>query len=129
MGRPKGSKNKKKTLTKGLGDVVESVIKTTGIDKFVEGKDCGCDKRKEILNKIIVGRLEFTCFDEEEHNWWKQFKKERTLRIEDDQVKYICKLYAKTFNKPYYEPCRNCSPKPLIKMIEMLDKVFDTYTE
>ena len=60
---------------------------------------------------------------------WGNFKKERTLLISNEQRKYICTLYAKTFNKPYYEPCINCSPKPLIKMIEMLDKVYETYND
>jgi len=42
---------------KGLGDTIEAITKTTGIKKVVEkiskatGKDCGCDKRKEYLNK------------------------------------------------------------------------------
>lgn len=42
---------------KGLGDVIEKVTTVTGI-KFatrmfseVTGKDCGCKKRKELLNK------------------------------------------------------------------------------
>lgn len=39
----------------GLGDVVEKVAEVTGIKKVVEavfGKDCGCQERKEALNKI-----------------------------------------------------------------------------
>ncbi len=39
--------------SKGLGDTVEKVTKATGIKKVVElftpeGKDCGCDKRKDV---------------------------------------------------------------------------------
>tara|TARA_R110002020_G_scaffold216648_2_gene424457 strand:+ start:819 stop:980 length:162 start_codon:yes stop_codon:yes gene_type:complete len=46
-----------KSKQKGLGDTVEAITKATGIKKVVEkiskvtGKDCGCDKRKEYLNK------------------------------------------------------------------------------
>jgi|TARA_R100001463_G_scaffold7933_9_gene24943 hypothetical protein len=42
---------------KGFGDTVEAITKATGIKKVVEkiskatGKDCGCDRRKEYLNK------------------------------------------------------------------------------
>jgi len=42
---------------KGFGDTVEAITKATGIKKVVEkiseatGRDCGCDKRKEYLNK------------------------------------------------------------------------------
>ena len=48
---------KDKTQIK-LGDAVEKITKATGIKKVVkkftpEGKDCGCDKRKEQLNKLF----------------------------------------------------------------------------
>tara|TARA_R100000808_G_scaffold14566_1_gene34315 strand:+ start:930 stop:1103 length:174 start_codon:yes stop_codon:yes gene_type:complete len=42
--------------SKGLGDTIEKITKVTGIKKVVDtvakvtGKDCGCDKRKDILN-------------------------------------------------------------------------------
>ena len=44
---------------KGLGDVVETVTKATGIKKVVNtvsaatGKDCGCGKRKDALNRTF----------------------------------------------------------------------------
>ena len=44
---------------KGLGDVVEAVTEVTGIKKATEvvaratGKDCGCAKRKQKLNKLF----------------------------------------------------------------------------
>ena len=43
---------------KGLGDIVESITEKTGVKKVVKaiskavGVDCGCEKRKEVLNKI-----------------------------------------------------------------------------
>tara|TARA_Y100001951_G_scaffold72172_1_gene59046 strand:- start:190 stop:384 length:195 start_codon:yes stop_codon:yes gene_type:complete len=49
--------------SKGLGDSIEKVTKATGINSFVQvlarngilGKkrDCGCNKRKEALNKAF----------------------------------------------------------------------------
>ena len=45
--------------SKGLGDTIEKITKTTGIKKVVDelskvtGKDCGCKKRKEALNKAF----------------------------------------------------------------------------
>jgi hypothetical protein len=43
--------------SKGLGDTIEKITKTTGIKKVVEKitgkKDCGCKKRKEALNKAF----------------------------------------------------------------------------
>ena len=46
-----------KNKSKGLGDTVAKITKATGIKKVVKkiseatGKNCGCDKRKEYLNK------------------------------------------------------------------------------
>ncbi len=46
-----------------LGDEVEEILKKIGADKLAEAfeeatdSDCGCDKRKEWLNKL--------------HLWWK----------------------------------------------------------
>ena len=43
--------------SKGLGDTIEKITKVTGIKKVVDtvnkitGKDCGCEKRKEQLNR------------------------------------------------------------------------------
>ena len=45
--------------SEGLGDSVEKFTKATGIKKIVEkisektGKDCGCRKRKDKLNKMF----------------------------------------------------------------------------
>jgi len=42
---------------RGFGDTVEAITRATGIKKVVEkinevtGKDCGCEKRKDTLNK------------------------------------------------------------------------------
>ena len=44
---------------KGLGDTIERVAKTTGVKQIVDTvsritkKPCGCQKRKETLNRII----------------------------------------------------------------------------
>tara|TARA_R100001082_G_scaffold87810_2_gene54228 strand:- start:1724 stop:1888 length:165 start_codon:yes stop_codon:yes gene_type:complete len=42
--------------SRGLGDTIEKFTKATGIKKVVEkvtGKDCGCKKRREALNKAF----------------------------------------------------------------------------
>ncbi len=42
--------------SKGLGDTIEKIAEATGIKKIVKkiaGDDCGCNKRKEKLNKIL----------------------------------------------------------------------------
>ena len=45
--------------SKGLGDTIEKITKATGIKKVVDGvnkvtgKDCGCSKRKNTLNRLF----------------------------------------------------------------------------
>jgi hypothetical protein len=42
--------------SEGLGDTIEKVTEATGIKKlvkFIAGDDCGCDDRKEKLNKLF----------------------------------------------------------------------------
>ena len=46
----------KSNKSKGLGDSIEKITTTTGIKKIVHkiaGDDCGCNKRKQILNKVF----------------------------------------------------------------------------
>ena len=119
MGRPRKDK--------GLGDTVERIIKSTGLQIFVDGKDCGCEKRKEKLNELFPYRFKARCLTEQEYNSWKDFKAIRTLRISKEQIDYVCELYASVFNRKLWKPCLNCTPKPLISMIDKLDKVFDSY--
>ena len=49
-----------KNKSKGLGDSVEKFTKATGIKSIVNAvnkargvKDCGCNKRKDTLNRIF----------------------------------------------------------------------------
>lgn len=119
MGRPKKSR--------GLGDTIEKIIHATGLQIFVEGKDCGCEQRKEKLNELFPYRFKARCLTEDEYNSWKDFKSVRTLTISREQVNYVCELYASVFNRPIWFPCASCSPKPLISMIDKLDKVYDSY--
>ena len=43
--------------SRGLGDSIEKITKSTGIIKVVKKivgkKDCGCNKRKKQLNKLV----------------------------------------------------------------------------
>ena len=45
--------------SKGLGDTIEKITKATGIKTVVDtvskttGKDCGCNKRQQTLNRMF----------------------------------------------------------------------------
>ena len=64
--------------SKGLGDSIEKVTKATGIKKATNwifdklGKDCGCDARKEKLNKMFPYK-DPECLTEEEYMYLKGF--------------------------------------------------------
>tara|TARA_R100000655_G_scaffold35308_1_gene68735 strand:- start:116 stop:313 length:198 start_codon:yes stop_codon:yes gene_type:complete len=51
--------NVNKMKSRGLGDTIEKITKATGIKKVVDtvskatGKDCGCGKRRDSLNRIF----------------------------------------------------------------------------
>ena len=48
-----------KNKSKGLGDTIAKITKATGIKKVVDtvskatGKDCGCGKRQNTLNRLF----------------------------------------------------------------------------
>ena len=50
--------------SRGLGDSIEKITEATGIKKVVNkitgDKDCGCNKRKETLNKIVPYKTQRT---------------------------------------------------------------------
>lgn len=56
----------RKPKMRGAGDLVEAVTTATGIKAVVDkvskatGKDCGCGKRKEALNKAVPFNKEST---------------------------------------------------------------------
>jgi len=48
-----------KSKSRGLGDTIQKITKATGIEKVVKdifGDDCGCDKRRDRLNKMFPYR-------------------------------------------------------------------------
>lgn len=123
---------------KGLGDVVESITKVTGIKEVVEffndGKECEpCKKKKEYLNSVKFFKKKIKLcrtFTENEYNSYKSFKEVRTLRITAEQTKLLCKLYSDIFCKPYWYPdCFSCSgtARSISNMIDSLDEVLETY--
>ena len=52
---------------KGLGDTIERITKATGIDKVAKkvlGDDCGCEERKQKLNKMFPYKVRQFTEDE-----------------------------------------------------------------
>jgi len=87
--------------SKGLGDTIAKITKVTGIDKLVEaviGEDCGCDERKDKLNKLFnYNKLE--CATEEDFNYLTDFFKNYKGRVSYDQKVRLIGIYNFLFHK------------------------------
>ncbi len=107
---------KRKNKDIGLGDVVESVTKATGIKKVVETlfDDCGCENRKEKLNKIRFQFPVVRCFTEEQYNQWTEIK-DKSKITRDDQINVIIPIYKHLFARQL-KPM-SCCIEPYIKEI------------
>lgn len=118
----------------GLGDVIENITTKTGIKKaveFIAGNDCGCDERRDKLNKLLPIRYKANrCFTEDEYNWYKNYYENRTLKlVTADELKEILKLHESIFLWKVNNLCHNCSGSASIirSMIDRLDKVYLSY--
>jgi hypothetical protein len=120
---------KKKTTKKkseGLGDTIAKVTKKTGIDKlvkFVAGQDCGCDERREKLNKLFPYNSNIKCLQEDEYNilsGW--FAIERSTVTPNEQAE-LRKIYNRVFNKKTSSSsCSSC-------VRDMVDRLRTVYLE
>ena len=69
----------------GLGDIIQKVTKATGIEKavkFIAGEDCGCDARRDKLNKLFPIKKPL-CLTEDEYNWLTEFREGKTDTLTD----------------------------------------------
>jgi hypothetical protein len=112
----------------GLGDTIDQITTATGIKalvKFVAGEDCGCDQRKEALNKLFPYSKP-NCLSEADYNFLKEFF-EVTRGSVVPTVQYrLNQIYTSTFNKnAEFTNCGSC----LLDRINELKKVFDQYVQ
>ena len=128
-------KKRKPSKSKGLGDDVEKVLKskpikpiTEAVKKLLwkEGEDCGCDKRKEVLNKLFP-RKQPLCMTEDEYKWWVEFKKVGVRTFDSQQANKIEEIYNRLFQpRKYYKPCRSCT-QAWQDVINQINTIYDTY--
>jgi hypothetical protein len=114
---------------KGLGDVIENITEATGIKAAVEwfseatGVDCGCDARKEKLNKLFpIHNPE--CLTKEEYEFIGTIIGQRKLTYA--QREQIAQIHARVFRHKYVVPC-TCSPKLWAKWINNLTELHAAY--
>jgi len=119
-------------IEKGLGDKVESITEKTGIKSAVKklvGDDCGCDKRKEILNKSKIFRTRFpitNCFTEEHKQLWDDFcskskRGDEWLNITGkDQIDVVIPIYRHLFSRTF-KPKKCC----ISSFLNDIQRVYD----
>jgi len=114
-------------ISKGVGDTVEKILTKTGIKSLVHlvfGPDCGCDQRKEKLNKMFPYKVE--CLTEEEYMYLDELFKRLSSTILKSDQDIIIPMYNRIFNtKQKPTQCSTCWRN----IIESLKKLYITYKE
>lgn len=122
------------TTSKGVGDTIEKITKATGIkavvDAFVDatGIDCGCEARKDALNKAFpYKRTEVLCLERDEHQTLETFFGEfNGNEIKEKWQQPLSEIHARVFQHKMYVPC-TCSPREWKRHIDDLRNLYATY--
>lgn len=114
-----------KNESKGLGDSVEKVLKATGIDKvakFLLGEDCGCDERKEKLNKLFP-YAKPKCLTEDEYNTLDTYFKQNTNTLTIDQQMSLIAINNRVLDQNLVpSTCTSC-------LMDLVNKMRIIYSE
>ncbi len=120
---------KESQKSKGLGDTIEKITEATGIKKavkFIFGEDCGCDERKERLNKEYPYRRKIECLKEKEYNFLDRIYKANARVLSREDNKELYRVYNRVFNtKKVSTTCGSC----VKSVMNELKKIYDEYTE
>lgn len=115
--------------SKGLGDTIEKITEATGIKavvKAIAGEDCGCDERKEWLNKKFPYK-KVQCLDPEEKEYLSGgILKEKRISREDQEM--IAKIHSRVFSHKFHVPC-SCNPSIWKQWIRELNDMLDAAEE
>lgn len=118
--------NQEKDKSLGLGDIVESITKTTGIKKLVEfigGEDCGCQERKEKLNNVRLRFPVVRCFTEEQYNDWTVFRDSKATEItQDQQINLLIPIYSQLFARQLQPVAFGAKP-----FVNEINRVYELY--
>lgn len=99
------------TSPSGLGDSIEKITEATGIKKaveFIAGEDCGCEGRKEALNKMFPYRKPL-CLEEDEYSFMKEYFAVNRTKVTPKEQKKLVDIYNRVFSRNLdYTSCRSC---------------------
>lgn len=119
---------RKKTASVGFGDTVEKVLKAIAVDKvakFIMGEDCGCDERKEKLNKLFPYR-QLKCLTEDEYNYLNETKILSKNEFKPSDQYRLLEIYNRVFGVRQ-EPtsCVECF-RDLVKNMKVVLNEYET---
>lgn len=120
-------KAKYDSAPKGLGDTIEKITTATGIKKavkFLAGEDCGCDERKEVLNKKFNYKKP-DCFNEDEFLFMQNIIETGVERLDADEVLKMVSIYNRVFNEN--KKPTNCSSCFVNSIFKPLKTLYGTY--
>jgi hypothetical protein len=113
---------------KGLGDTIEQITTATGIkavvDKISEvtGIDCGCNERKEALNKLWSYRQP-NCISEDNITWLTEFLPNKPEQLTIKSQERLKIIYKEVFNIDFKTTsCGSCW-RDMIREIERVYEV------
>jgi NAD(P)H-nitrite reductase large subunit len=114
-----------KKQSKGLGDTVAKITEATGIDKlvkFIAGEDCGCDERKEKLNKLFP-YAKPNCLTEDEYTILDNYFSLNTQQVTSQQQRDLLKVSNRVFNRrDQVTSCSSC-------LRDLVGKIRTVYNE
>lgn len=109
---------------KGLGDTIEKITEATGVKKAVKalfGDDCGCDERKDKLNKLFSYNV-VNCLEEDEYNYLNDFLSKSPNRVSMGEQRKLLNIFNRVFNqRRQMTSCSSCVRsivKELTKLVE-----------
>tara|TARA_R110000751_G_scaffold199821_1_gene304623 strand:- start:30 stop:401 length:372 start_codon:yes stop_codon:yes gene_type:complete len=116
-----------KSKSKGLGDKIAAVTKVTGIEKVVKtffGDDCGCDERRDRLNKMFPNR-KINQMDEEQQTFFRevlQVKYRSHANLDKAVGTQFYKLYNDVFGvKKKRTSCSSCNKGMYIELLKVYE--------
>lgn len=133
-GKTSKAKSTKRGNDVGVGDVIESALNSAPLKPITEaikkaiwkdGEDCGCEGRKEVLNKLKLYSAK--CMSEELYN---EFTKINPLPaiIDTPMKNEVRRIYTEVFGSTW-DVCMTCpgAGKKINTYHRAILKVYDTY--
>lgn len=117
-----------KNESKGLGDTVAKITKATGIDKivkFVAGEDCGCEERKEKLNKLFP-YAQPKCLSEDEYKILDNYFVKNTDTVTGEEQANFVQINNRVFSQQQTtSTCVSC----VRDLVSKLKTIYNEYNQ